>query len=63
MRYDFKCEEHGIFEIEQRMSETTKTYSCPECGAECPKHIGVAMFNCAKAAGDYKIKSVDLGKK
>lgn len=63
MKYDFKCEEHGLFEVEQRISETTKTHKCPHCEAECPKYIGVAMFNCVKAAGDYKYKSVSLGNK
>lgn len=57
MKYDFNCPEHGLFEVDQKMSETTKTHECPECGAESPKHIGVVMFNAPKAAG-YKLKNV-----
>lgn len=58
MKYDFRCEEHGVFEINQRITETTKTTACPTCGAECPKHIGVVNFICPPAAGykPFKIK-------
>lgn len=64
MKYDFKCEDHGVFEIDQKMSETTKTHPCPDCGKESPKYFdGKHMFNCPRADGDYKLKNVDLGKK
>lgn len=60
MRYDFKCAEHGIFEVEQRITETTKTHPCPECGAECPKHFsGNYNLQCPPAAG-YKYKKITL---
>lgn len=62
MRYDFNCPEHGIFEVEQRMSETTRTHACPHCGAESPKHISIAMFNCPRADGDYKLKNVKFNR-
>lgn len=62
MRYDFNCPEHGLFEVEQRMSETTRTHACPQCGAESPKHITIAMFNCPRADGDYKLKTVKFNR-
>ncbi len=44
MTYTFKCEEHGEFEVEQTMKDTTKTYNCPECDTECNKVIQVCAF-------------------
>lgn len=37
MKYVFKCNEHGEFEVDQKMSETTKTHSCPTCSKESNK--------------------------
>ena len=34
MRYDFKCTEHGVFEIKQSLSDHTGQYKCPTCGDE-----------------------------
>ena len=39
MKYDFYCEEHGVFEINQSMKETTSFCSCPICGKESKKVI------------------------
>ncbi len=33
MRYDFNCEEHGTFEVEQPMLSSHEA-DCPCCGAE-----------------------------
>ncbi len=32
MLYEFKCPEHGKFEVEQNM-QTTHIADCPKCGA------------------------------
>jgi len=40
MKYDFRCDEHGVFEVVQSMKDTTKTYPCPECNVEALKFIG-----------------------
>ena len=31
MLYEFKCNEHGLFEVEQSINEEHKA-NCPECG-------------------------------
>lgn len=38
MRYDFRCTEHGVFEIQQSLSEHTGVYDCPTC-AETSKQV------------------------
>ena len=45
MKYDFECPEHGVFEINQSMKETTPTHPCPECGQECKKVIMVVPIH------------------
>jgi len=42
--YTFRCPVHGDFQVEQTMSETTQTSTCPRgahepwnAGTECPK--------------------------
>lgn len=36
MKYLFKCSEHGVFEVEQRMHETHEA-TCPVCGCEASR--------------------------
>lgn len=31
MRYDFRCDEHGVFEIQQSLADHTGVYNCPTC--------------------------------
>lgn len=39
--YTFRCPEHGDFDVEQPMAETTRTAHCTTCGGgECPKVLG-----------------------
>lgn len=40
MNYDYKCKEHGVFEIWKPMSEAAKPEHCPTCGTE-----GVRLWN------------------
>jgi len=60
-RYDYKCEEHGFFEVECKMSETTPTHPCPVCGKESPKMIISAPPIGFKGAGwtSQKPKTID----
>jgi len=39
MRYDYRCEEHGLFEAKQSLEQHTGIYDCPTCGAECKQVI------------------------
>lgn len=55
MIYVFRCSEHGDFEVNQKISETTKTHQCPHCSNQCDKVLQPSNFKCAKAAG-YKVQ-------
>ena len=35
MRYDFRCTEHGVFELTQTLSEHTGRGLCPTCESDC----------------------------
>ena len=37
-RYDYRCDDHGIFELQQRMKDHAKGV-CPTCGSECKQVI------------------------
>ena len=36
MLYDYKCQEHGYFELRQAMADRARG-DCPTCGESCPK--------------------------
>ena len=36
MTYEFECEKHGTFEVNQPMLSEHKL-DCPECGSECQR--------------------------
>ncbi len=33
--YDFRCKEHGPFEVQQRLPDHTGAHECPTCAALC----------------------------
>jgi len=39
--YDYKCKEHGVFELKQRMKDHAKG-NCPTCGSECNQVLTAA---------------------
>lgn len=36
--YNYKCKEHGSFEVFASMNDVKRTEDCPECGASCKRH-------------------------
>ena len=38
MRYDYKCEEHGYFELNQPVADHARG-DCPTCGKSCKQVI------------------------
>lgn len=32
--YEYKCPEHGVFELTRKMTEVKSIESCPECDSE-----------------------------
>jgi putative FmdB family regulatory protein len=40
-RYDYKCEEHGYFELKQSMKDHARG-DCPTCGSECKQVVRTA---------------------
>ena len=51
MKYTFRCEKHGDFEVNQSISETENTHTCKDekCKLECTKVLQVSYFKCEKA--------------
>jgi putative FmdB family regulatory protein len=39
MLYDFKCEEHGVFEAKQSVADHTGYFECPTCGQQSKQVI------------------------
>ena len=38
MKYDFECKKcNKVYEVEQKMTETTDSTPCPDCGGEANK--------------------------
>jgi len=52
MRYDFRCEEHGVFEEKQSLEQHTEIFDCPTCGAECKQVILSAPLPNIEAMAD-----------
>jgi putative FmdB family regulatory protein len=40
MNYDYRCPEHGVFEIWKSMNDAARQEYCPQCGTE-----GVRLWN------------------
>jgi putative FmdB family regulatory protein len=40
MNYDYKCDEHGVFEIWKSMHDASRVEHCPQCGKE-----GIRIWN------------------
>ena len=57
MVYEFKCKEHGTFNIEQSILDEHKL-KCPTCGAECKRVYSTFRWMWAGAAfrpdGSYR---------
>lgn len=49
--YTFRCPAHGDFVLEQPMSTTTRTATCPQGDTEAPKVLGARLqFTYGRAA-------------
>src|SRR5437870_287828 len=41
--YDYRCEQHGVFELTFPIAKAPETAACPECGAEAPRSFGAPL--------------------
>jgi len=39
MRYDYRCEKCGVFEVEKKMADPAPE-ECPQCGGRVERHFG-----------------------
>jgi putative FmdB family regulatory protein len=63
--YEYKCPKcSNLFQLLERMSESTETRKCPKCGEDAKKIISLSSFH-LKGSGwyvtDYKGKSSGNG--
>ena len=42
MNYDYRCAEHGVFEIFKSMHDAARKEACPTCGADMAR-----LWNCS----------------
>jgi len=43
MFYDFACEKHGLFEVEQPLLSPHE-FQCPHCGSQCQRKYNVVQW-------------------
>jgi len=49
--YDYRCQEHGVFELKQRMKDHAEGV-CPTCGSVCKQAITTAPRPLIEAMAD-----------
>lgn len=50
--YEFKCEEHGVFEALSKMDDR-HFHSCPKCNEQCPMIISAVRSALDPISGDF----------
>ena len=53
-RYDYKCPDHGVFEIVQKMSDVAAETPCPDCGRPAPRKYHVVPDNWTEIEGSHR---------
>lgn len=58
--YDFRCAQHGPFELHMSMAEATPTANCPECGRVAGRIYAAPMTRRAPA---HLVAAIDAAEK
>jgi putative FmdB family regulatory protein len=53
MFYEYKCEEHGVFEEVRSMAERDKLTECPKCGQASKRIISTGTIQLEGISGHF----------
>lgn len=52
--YEYRCEQHGLFEINRPVGTAPQTVACPECGLEAARAMSAPMVRSGTRRGVFE---------